>query len=63
MRELVAYDDKHFGPIEPKSYSENRTDVMFRSNLTQSHQASLAAFGDRKGDQAIAILQNKWQEN
>jgi len=63
VRELVAYDDKHFGPIEPKSYSENRTDVMFRSNLDSESPGVTGGFwGIERGDQAIAILQNKWQE-
>lgn len=63
VHELVAYDDKHFGPIVPKPYSPERSDIMFRSNLDAESPGVTGGFwGIERSDQALAILNAKWQE-
>ncbi|MDP3509788.1 MAG: hypothetical protein Q8T09_17595 [Candidatus Melainabacteria bacterium] len=66
VRELVKFSDKHFGPIEAKSYSkDNKTkmDLLFRSSLDHESRGPTGGFwGIDKGEIAKAILEGKLKE-
>jgi hypothetical protein len=63
VRELVKFNDRHFGPIEAKTYNkDNKTkmDLFFRSSLDhESHGPTGGFWGIDKGEIAKAILEDK----
>lgn len=66
VRELVKFNDRHFGPIEAKTYNkDNKTkmDLFFRSSLDhESHGPTGGFWGIDKGEIAKTILEDKLKE-
>ncbi|MCA0315637.1 MAG: hypothetical protein LCH63_17605 [Candidatus Melainabacteria bacterium] len=69
-RELVAFDDKHFGPINASTYTrkladgklEERMDLLFRNDLDpEGAKVTVGFWGIDKGAQAKAILEEKYR--
>ncbi|MBN8662511.1 MAG: hypothetical protein J0M35_19240 [Candidatus Obscuribacter phosphatis] len=69
-RELVAFDDKHFGPINASTYtrkladgkSEERMDLLFRNNLDpEGASVTVGFWGIDKGAEVKAILEEKYR--
>jgi hypothetical protein len=60
FREIVRYDDRHFGPVLTKPYGAGRADVMFRSNLDVESPGVTGGFwGIEQPELAASILKEK----
>jgi len=63
VKQIVTFNNRHFGPIESRSYSKTRTDVMFRSSLDPESPGVYDGFwGIENGALATKILEEKLEQ-
>ncbi len=63
VKQIVTFNNKHFGPVEAKAYSKTRTDVLFRSSLEpESPGVNDGFWGNENGEMATKILEEKLEQ-